>query len=87
MSEANLPDDSDSTVEQDDSEEEEFEPVEVNWRSKEETYEVVSQGEGGFDRVIRPDYKSAKSAAETHESATGNWCEINKLSDTGHVKE
>jgi len=53
--------------------------IDVTWENNAETWEVVSDQPGGFDRVLRPDYKSAKSAAEIHERATGNFADIRLL--------
>jgi len=53
--------------------------IEINWSNNSKQYEVVSQGDAGFNRVTRPDYSSAKHAAETHEKATGNECEISLI--------
>lgn len=69
-----------STDSNDDEEiEERTEKFGVNWIDHSTDYEVISQGDGGFNRVTRPDYRSAKNAAKTHEKATGNTCEIKEL--------
>lgn len=44
-----------------------------------EEYRVISQGDGGFDSVVRYDWMAAKDAAEVHEAATGNKCLIEKI--------
>jgi len=53
--------------------------VDITWEDTAETWEVVSEQPGGFDTIVRPDYKSAKSAAEIHERATGNFADIRLL--------
>jgi len=68
------------STEADDEDEMEDDPssdIEVDWNDHNEKYEVVSTGEEGFDRVTRPDFKSAQNAAQVHQRATGNGCEIN----------
>lgn len=84
MSKANSQFSSDNDEQSEDEEEksdlERFGEKQIEWEKTEnKSYEVISQGAGGFDRVTRPDYKSAKKAAEAHESATGNFCEINEI--------
>jgi hypothetical protein len=70
------------TTEADDEDEMEDDPspdIEVDWNDYSAKYEVVSTGEEGFDRVTRPDFKSAQSAAKVHQRVTGNECEINQI--------
>jgi len=70
------------TTETEDEDEIEDDPspdIEVDWNDYTVKYEVVSTGREGFDRVIRPDFKAAKSAAQVHQRATGNECEINQI--------
>jgi len=71
------PDDSNSTDLEKETDDDKT--IEVSWENHNTDYEVISLGDGGFDRVTRPDYRSAKQAAKVHENVTGNSCEINKL--------
>lgn len=66
---------SDST----DDEEQEDLSVDINWQAEDRTYEVISKQEGGFDRITRPDLKSAQHACKVHERATGNFASVNVL--------
>ena len=63
----------------DSSEQEPERNIDVTWQANAEEWEVVSEADGGFDRIIRPDYMSARHAADVHERATGNFAQVNLL--------